>query len=118
MQYIFLKLLHEKFHFFLQTASTQVLSPIVHTASYTFFTAVAVEREIYDMFGIFFTNHPDLRRILTDYSFAGHPLRKDFPLTGYNQIGYSAIKKALVFTPVVLAQEFRSFEFTSPWVDL
>ncbi|YP_717282.1 nad9 (mitochondrion) [Ostreococcus tauri] len=73
------------------------------------------ERETWDMFGICFTNHPDLRRILTDYGFEGHPLRKDFPLTGYVEFKYDDTKKRVVAEPVELAQQFRQFEFRSPW---
>jgi len=73
------------------------------------------EREIWDMFGVFFANHPDLRRILTDYGFEGHPLRKDFPLTGYIEYRYDDEKKRVVQEPVELAQEFRKFDLTAPW---
>jgi NADH-quinone oxidoreductase subunit C len=73
------------------------------------------EREAYDMYGILFSDHPDLRRILTDYGFQGHPLRKDFPLTGYSEVRYDDVAKRVVYEPVKLNQEFRQFDFESPW---
>jgi NADH-quinone oxidoreductase subunit C len=73
------------------------------------------EREVWDMYGIPFTNHPDLRRILTDYGFEGHPLRKDFPLTGFVELRYDDTAKRVVYEPVNLKQEFRNFDFLSPW---
>jgi len=73
------------------------------------------EREIYDLYGVLFTEHPDLRRILTDYGFEGHPLRKDFPLTGFVEVHYDDEAKRVVYQPVNLRQEFRSFDFLSPW---
>jgi NADH-quinone oxidoreductase subunit C len=73
------------------------------------------EREAYDMYGILFSGHPDLRRILTDYGFQGYPLRKDFPLTGYVEVRYDDAQKRVVYEPVKLTQEFRSFDFMSPW---
>jgi NADH-quinone oxidoreductase subunit C len=73
------------------------------------------EREAYDMYGILFSGHPDLRRLLTDYGFQGYPLRKDFPLTGYVETRYDDEKKRVVYEPVKLTQEFRSFDFESPW---
>ncbi len=73
------------------------------------------EREAYDLFGVLFTGHPDLRRLLTDYGFDGHPLRKDFPMTGYVEVRYDDERKRVVYEPVQLAQEFRSFDFLSPW---
>jgi NADH-quinone oxidoreductase subunit C len=73
------------------------------------------EREAYDMYGILFSGHPDLRRLLTDYGFQGHPLRKDFPLTGYVEVRYDDEQKRVVYEPVKLTQEFRRFDFESPW---
>ena len=77
--------------------------------------AVWFEREAYDMYGILFSGHPDLRRILTDYGFDGHPLRKDFPLTGFVEVRYDDGEKRVVYEPVKLNQEFRNFDFLSPW---
>ena len=73
------------------------------------------EREAWDLYGIYFSDHPDLRRILTDYGFEGHPLRKDFPLTGYVELRYDDERKRVVYEPVKLTQEFRNFDFMSPW---
>ncbi len=73
------------------------------------------EREAYDLYGILFTGHPDLRRLLTDYGFEGHPLRKDFPLTGFTEVRYDDAQKRVVYEPVELRQEFRNFDFLSPW---
>ena len=73
------------------------------------------EREAYDMYGILFSEHPDLRRLLTDYGFQGHPLRKDFPLTGFVEVRYDDAEKRVVYEPVKLNQEFRNFDFLSPW---
>jgi len=73
------------------------------------------EREVFDMFGLLFTGHPDLRRILTDYGFRGHPLRKDFPTTGYTEVRYDEAQKRVVYEPVNLVQEYRQFDFMSPW---
>jgi NADH-quinone oxidoreductase subunit C len=73
------------------------------------------ERETWDLYGVFFADHPDLRRILTDYGFEGHPLRKDFPLTGYVEVRYDDEQKRVIYQPVKLVQEFRTFDFLSPW---
>ena len=73
------------------------------------------EREAWDMFGVFFIDHPDLRRILTDYGFEGYPLRKDFPLSGFTEVRYSELKKRVIYEPLHLPQEFKSFNFENPW---
>lgn len=87
----------------------------VPTVSTVFSAAGWFEREVFDMYGIFFDNHPDLRRILTDYGFEGYPLRKDFPLTGYKEVRYNQEMKRVVYEPVKLMQEYRNFDFESPW---
>ena len=88
---------------------------IVPTLTSLFPSANWMEREVFDMYGVKFKNHPDLRRILTDYGFEGHPLRKDFPLTGHNEVRYSEDKKKVVYEPVKLEQNYRNFDYESPW---
>lgn len=87
----------------------------VPSATAVFVGADWFERETWDMYGVLFTGHPDLRRILTDYGFEGHPLRKDFPLTGFVEVRYDDAAKRVVYEPVELKQEFRNFDFLSPW---
>ena len=87
----------------------------VPSAVQLFSSAGWAEREVWDLFGVYFSGHPDLRRILTDYGFDGHPLRKDFPLTGYVEVRYDEAEKRVAYEPVTLTQDFRSFDYLSPW---
>ena len=98
----------------------RLLAPIADgdvapSVSSIFSSAVWAEREVWDMYGIFFSDHPDLRRLLTDYGFEGHPLRKDFPLTGTVETRYDEREGRVIYEPVTLTQEFRDFDFMSPW---
>ena len=94
--------------------ATDESTPVPSAAS-VYSAAGWFERETYDLYGVWFADHPDLRRILTDYGFHGHPLRKDFPMTGFVELRWDDVQKRVVYEPVKLAQEFRRFDFLSPW---
>ena len=91
------------------------INQTINSITKIFPSANWMEREVFDMYGIKFKNHPDLRRILTDYGFKGHPLRKDFPLTGFNEVRYSEKDKKVIYETVKLEQNYRNFDFESPW---
>ena len=88
---------------------------VIPTLSKLYSSALWAERELWDMFGVYVEGHPDLRRILTDYGFQGHPLRKDFPLTGFDEVSYETESRRVVYNKVKLTQDFRDFDFNSPW---
>lgn len=97
--------------------ATNDITPI-NSVSSIFSSANWYEREVWDLFGVFFSGHPDLRRILTDYGFEGFPFRKDFPQTGFVEVRYDDEKKHVLYEPLEIAQEFRSFDFISPWTNI
>ena len=111
---VYLFLSHEKNLRIKILIKFQIDQPI-NSLTKIFPSANWMEREVFDMYGIKFKNHPDLRRILTDYGFKGHPLRKDFPLTGFNEVRYSEKDKKVIYEPVKLEQNYRNFDFESPW---
>ena len=111
---VFLLLSHEK------NQRIKIFSSIKETDEVDSITSIFpsanwMEREVFDMYGIKYKNHPDLRRILTDYGFVGHPLRKDFPLTGHDEVRYNEEKKKVIYEPVKLEQNYRNFDYESPW---
>ncbi len=113
-QLVYLLLSHEN-NIRIKVSTQFQLEQTINSITKIFPSANWMEREVFDMYGIKFKNHPDLRRILTDYGFKGHPLRKDFPLTGFNEVRYSEKEKKVIYEPVKLEQNYRNFDFESPW---
>ena len=111
---VYLLLSHEK-NIRIKVSINFEIGKKIPTLTKVYPSANWMEREVFDMYGIEFTDHPDLRRILTDYNFEGHPLRKDFPLTGFNEVRYSEKEKKVIYEPVKLEQNYRNFDFESPW---
>ena len=111
---IYLFLSHEN-NFRIKLKIKFQINQLISSLTKIFPSANWMEREVFDMYGIKFKNHPDLRRILTDYNFKGHPLRKDFPVTGFNEVRYSEKEKKVIYEPVKLEQNYRNFDFESPW---
>jgi len=111
---VYLLLSHEK-NIRIKISINFELEKKIPTLTKVYPSANWMEREVFDMYGIEFTDHPDLRRILTDYNFEGHPLRKDFPLSGFNEVRYSEKEKKVIYEPVKLEQNYRDFDFESPW---
>jgi NADH-quinone oxidoreductase subunit C len=111
---IYLLLSHEK-NIRIKISINFEIGKKIPTISKIYPSANWMEREVFDMYGVKFNDHPDLRRILTDYNFEGHPLRKDFPLTGFNEVRYSEKEKKVIYEPVKLEQNYRDFDFESPW---
>ena len=113
-QLVYLLLSHEK-NIRIKVSINFEIEKKISTITKIYPSANWMEREVFDMYGIKFTGHPDLRRILTDYNFEGHPLRKDFPLTGFKEVRYSEKEKKVIYEPVKLEQNYRDFDFESPW---
>jgi NADH-quinone oxidoreductase subunit C len=113
-QLVYLLLSHEK-NVRIKLVTKFKIGTKIPSITKIFPSANWLEREVFDMYGVEFKDHPDLRRILTDYNFEGHPLRKDFPLTGFNEVRYSEKDKKVIYEPVKLEQNYRDFDFESPW---